>query len=95
MPGPFLDLILESLKESDKDQFRQKMKTLEKDLTEERISKGEMTRDMILKADQAQTGQYYIDYEERKLGKEEQPPKEEVPSDEKEAMTKFLEKINQ
>lgn len=94
MPGPFLDLILESLKESDKDQFRQKMQTLEKDLTEERAFKGEMTRDMVLKADQLQTSQYYIDYEERKIGKEEQPPKEEVPENEKEAMTKFLEKLN-
>lgn len=95
MPGPIADLIFESVREKDKEQFRNKMHKQEEELEKKRMENGEMTRDMTMKADKEQAQQWYLDYEERKIGPEEKPPEEKPPANEDEGMSNFLKKINE
>jgi len=94
MPGPILELILEGVREDDKSKFREKMRSLEKSLEQERTARGELTRDQLMAAERESASQWNLDYEERKLGPEKEPEKkEEVITDEKEKYNKFLDQL--
>ena len=100
MPGPMLDLILEKLKETDKGTFRKKILEDERREEQARRDRGEMTREMTMRADAAQASQFYLDIEGRELsrdGEEEEikpdPAKVEVKPDDKTAYAKFMDQF--
>ncbi len=70
MPGPILDLILEQIRESDKDNFRKKIIGQERTEAQIRAERGEMTREMVMKADAQQASQVYLEIEEREAARE-------------------------
>jgi len=70
MPGPFLDLILEQVRESDKDNFRKKILAQERTEAQVRAERGEMTREMVMKADAQAASQFSLELEEREQTRE-------------------------
>jgi hypothetical protein len=96
-PGPILDMILQQIKEDDKDKFRNKVHAEEEALDKSRVERGEMTRDQAMRAKADRQSQFDLEYEERILGPDsdnKKPEKaDEKPGDGTEVFSKFMEQF--
>ncbi len=100
MPGPILDEILLNLKESDKEQFRVKILKQEEALNQQRVERGEMTRDQLMEEQRRRSDPWYaeeVKLKEDSLRKEKEQKEREAQegnnTQDKAVFDKFLDKL--